>query len=314
MPVVSVVIPTFGRPALLKRAVDSVLAQTMADLEVIVVIDGQDPQTVAYLQSVADPRLRYIAHESQRGAGQTRDTGADAGTGQWIAFLDDDDEWLPRKLEAQLAIAPEDRRAVIMTLSHVVTPEGEFIRPTNPYENSQPVDEWLFDRGSWLKGGETFLQTSSIMMPKFMFDTLHYRDTKQHEEWELVIRAVKELGYELLTAREPLVVHYAGQPRPSLSKTYTWQKSLAWIDDMDPLVTPRAYAGFLLSHVGQNSANAGEYSAMGPLLRHAFRKGKPTRKQLFRFALCWVLPRGLRRKVRARLQGESAAAPATAVA
>ena len=292
---------------------DSVLVQTLSDLELIVVIDGDDPATVAYLQGVADPRLRYIAHESKRGAGQTRDTGADAGLGKWVSFLDDDDEWLPTKLEKQLALAPKDGRAVLMTLSHVVTPEGDFIRPLTPYDGRQPVDEWIFDRTSWFKGGMTFLQTSSITVPKMMFDTLHYRDTKQHEEWELVIRAVKQLGYSLLTANEPLVVHYAGQPRPSLSKTYTWEKSIAWIEEMKAFVTPRAYSGFLLSHVGQNSANVGEYSAILPLLRAAFAGGKPSPQQLFRFALCWIVPRGLRRNLRAKLQGERTAAPATAV-
>jgi glycosyltransferase involved in cell wall biosynthesis len=307
---VSVVIPTFGRPQLLKRAVDSVLAQTMADLECIVVIDGQDPATVEYLEGVGDPRLRHIAHAARRGAGQTRDTGADAAAGAWVAFLDDDDEWLPEKLERQLAVAPADARAVVMTLSHVVTPEGSFVRPLAPYDGARPVDEWLFDRTTWWKGGLTFLQTSSLMAPKAMFDTLHFRDTRQHEEWELVIRAVKEHGYRLLTAPEPLVIHYAGQQRPSLSKTYTWRASLEWADGMRALLTPRAYAGFLLAHVGQNSANVGEYSALLPLVRHAFAKGRPTGKQLLRFALGFAIPRGLRRRTRAALQGQRP--PATA--
>src|SRR4051812_33117937 len=60
MPVVSVVIPTFGRPDLVSRAVNSVLGQTMGDLELIVVVDGEDPATVAVLDSIAEPRLRRI--------------------------------------------------------------------------------------------------------------------------------------------------------------------------------------------------------------------------------------------------------------
>ena len=82
---------------------------------------------------------------------------------------------------------------------------------------------------------------------------------------------------------------------------------------MRPHVSKRAYAGFLLSHVGQNSANAGEYEAVLPLLRTAFANGSPSPQQLFRFALCWIIPRGLRRNLRAKLQGERDAAPATAV-
>lgn len=314
MPQVSVVIPTFGRPELLTRAVRSVLAQTMSDLEVIVVNDGVDPPTIAALEAIGDPRLRWIAHGQQRGAGQTRDTGADAALGEWVAFLDDDDEWLPEKLEKQLAVAPVGKPAVLMTLSHVVTPVGSFVRPGDPYRSEQPFDEWLFDRRSWWKGGETFLQTSSIMMPRVMFETLHFRDTKQHEEWELVIRAVKQLGYALITAPEPLVIHYVGQPRPSLSKTYTWKRSIEWIDGMSDLVTPRAYAGFCLTSVGQAAANSGDYSAFVPLLSAAFKHGRPTARQMNAYLFAWLLPMGFRRRLRARLQGSKDVAPTTAAA
>lgn len=304
MPQVSVVVPTFGRPELVTRAVGGVLAQTMGDLELIVVIDGDDPATVAALRSFDDARLRWISHTGKRGAGQARDTGADAARGQWVAFLDDDDEWLPEKLERQLAVAPADRRAVLMTLSRVATPYGDFVRPADPYRGDRPFDEWLFDRRTWFKGGQSFLQTSSLMMPRAMFDRLHFRDTRQHEEWELVIRAVKQLGYAVVTAPEPLVIHYVGEARPSLSKTYTWRRSIEWIDGLAGLVTPRARAGFLLTAIAQTAANSGDRSALLPLLREAFSGGRPTARQLFAFSLFWLLPEPTRRRARARLQGE----------
>lgn len=310
MPKVSVVIPTFGRPELLKRAIDSVLAQTMSDLEVIVVNDGDDPPTIAVLKSIADSRLRYIVHETNKGAGFARDTGADASLGEWVAFLDDDDEWLPEKLEKQLAAAPVNRPAILMTLSHVVTPEGTFVRPAKPYRGDRPIDEWIFDRTTWLKGGLNFLQTSSLMVPRQVFDKLHFRDT-MHEEWELVIRSVKQYGYALATAPEPLVIHYVGQPRPSLSKTQTWDRSIKWAASMIDLMTPRAYSGFLLTSVGQSAANRGQYAAFLPLLRLAFANGKPTAKQLFRYIMCWLIPRGLRKKARAQLQGSKQVASAS---
>jgi glycosyltransferase involved in cell wall biosynthesis len=304
MPRVSAVIPTFGRPELLKRAVDSVLAQTMAEVEVIVVIDGHDPETLAYLDAETDPRLRYIAHDSKRGAGQTRDTGADAARAHWVAFLDDDDEWLPEKLEHQLALAPADGRAVLMTRSRVVTPQGEFIRPLALYDGSLPVDEWLFDRTTWLSGGQSFVQTSSLMFPKAMFDTLRFRDTHQHEEWELVIRAVKQLGYPLLTAPGALVIHYAGQPRPRLSHSYTWKVSVEWARGLKDYFTPKGYSGFILSHVGQSAAKLGQYDALLPLVRESFRAGRPTLRQLFRYAVCWAVPVPVLLRLRAMVQGE----------
>ncbi len=305
-PRVSVVIPTFGRPELVTRAVDGVLAQTMSDLELLVVVDGDDPATTAALAARPDPRLRVIVNETKRGAGRTRDVGAKAGRGQWVAFLDDDDEWLPTKLERQLAAAPADGRAVVTTLSHVVSPTGRFVRPTHPFEPGQQVDEWLFDRRSWAKGGMSFLQTSSLMFPRVLFDTIGFEDTNQHEDWELVIRAVKTLGYALVTVPEPLTVHYWGEARPSLSQERSYAGSVAWLDKMGPLISPRAYSGFVLNGIGQHSANIGEYQAVLPLLRLAFRKGRPTGPQLFRFAMCWAMPLPLRNRIRHALQGAKA--------
>src|SRR5438445_11739690 len=100
---VSVVIPTLDRPRLLLRAIDSVLRQTHQDIEVIVVVDRPSGDIVSAIQSVNDPRLRLVVNSYSLTAGGARNTGADHATGEWIAFLDDDDAWLPEKLERQLA-------------------------------------------------------------------------------------------------------------------------------------------------------------------------------------------------------------------
>ncbi|ELZ10994.1 family 2 glycosyl transferase [Halovivax asiaticus JCM 14624] len=102
MPTVSVVIPTYNRAALLSRAIDSVLAQTADDFELLVVDDGSTDDTEAVVTGYRDDRVRYIAHDTNRGANQARNTGIDAADGDFVAFLDSDDEWRPRKLEAQL--------------------------------------------------------------------------------------------------------------------------------------------------------------------------------------------------------------------
>lgn len=302
MPLVSVVIPTFGRPDLVRRAVDTVLAQTMTDLEVIVVVDGDDPPTQAALGAISDPRLRVIVQPTKGGAARTRDAGALAATGDWVAFLDDDDEWLPEKLERQLAVAPSGP-VILMARSRVVTPTGTFVRPSDAYEGPEPIDEWLFDRRHWLKGGPGFLQTSSLMMPRALFDRLLFRDTRQHEEWELVIRACKELGYALVTAPEPSVIHYDGFAGASLSKSYTWRRSLEWANDMGSLLTRRAYAGFLLVTVARAlAAYGGDRAGFVALLRAAVRRGRPTARQMFAFAMLVGVPDGARRRLRARAE------------
>src|SRR5580704_9617287 len=102
-PLVSFIIPTFERPALVLQAVNSAVKQTINDLEIIVVIDGGDSATRAALESLSLPQLRVLPLKEQVGGSRARNEGVVIARGDWIAFLDDDDLWLPQKLERQLA-------------------------------------------------------------------------------------------------------------------------------------------------------------------------------------------------------------------
>lgn len=101
---VSVIIPTHNRADLVVRSIRSVLAQTYRNLECIVVDDASTDSTPDAVQAIQDPRLIYLRHEQSKHASATRNTGIAAATGEYIAFLDDDDEWLPEKLEKQVAL------------------------------------------------------------------------------------------------------------------------------------------------------------------------------------------------------------------
>ncbi len=100
MPHVSVIIPTYNRARYVTAAIDSVLAQTFTDYEIIVVDDGSTDNTKEVLQSYKD-KIHYI-YQPNKGVSAARNTGIKAAKGEWIAFLDSDDEWLPEKLEMQM--------------------------------------------------------------------------------------------------------------------------------------------------------------------------------------------------------------------
>jgi glycosyltransferase involved in cell wall biosynthesis len=148
---VSVIIPTLHRPTLVMRALASVFRQTWRELEVIVVVDGPDPDTIAVLQTIDDPRLRVIVNPCSLTAAGARNAGMDQAKGEWIAFLDDDDE-LPEKLAKQMAYAANCGPVLVTYLSRVVTPAASFIRPQVIYDNLHPIDEYLFDRRSPFAG------------------------------------------------------------------------------------------------------------------------------------------------------------------
>jgi glycosyltransferase involved in cell wall biosynthesis len=273
----------------------------MADFELIVVVDGRDPETEEALSGFDDPRLRVVVHPESVGPGEARNTGIEASLSRWIAFLDDDDQWAPQKLERQLAVVPAEP-AIVTCTSKVITPHGTYLWPGEIYNNAMPFDEYLFDRRTWFKGGQSFWQTSSLLIPREVFRTLRFTRDRQHEDWELVIRAVKVLGYRLLTAPEPLVMYFVRHDRPSLSNRSDWRVSLRWIDGLGELVTPRAYSGFCLTMIAPIAARQRAWSAMPMLLGRAFRRGRPNARQLVAFFAFFALRTRLRALIQARGQ------------
>ena len=100
-PAVSVIIPTYNRAAKAQKAIESVLAQTLSDLEVIVVDDGSADDTGNIIARTFGDRVRYY-YQGNQGASAARNKGITEARGEWIAFLDSDDEWERDKLEWQL--------------------------------------------------------------------------------------------------------------------------------------------------------------------------------------------------------------------
>lgn len=104
MSMVSVIIPTYNRAHLLGRAIKSGLDQTFQDFELIVVDDSSIDETEQLIKSFQDKRIIYVRHEINLGSNPARNTGLRHANGEYIAFLDSDDEWLPEKLKKQLEI------------------------------------------------------------------------------------------------------------------------------------------------------------------------------------------------------------------
>ena len=104
MPQVSVVIPTHNRAEFLRDAIASVLKQTFQDFEVIVVDDASSDNTRDVVGSFHDERIRYMRHENNKGGSAARNTGILNSKCEYLAFLDDDDEWLPEKLDRQMEL------------------------------------------------------------------------------------------------------------------------------------------------------------------------------------------------------------------
>ncbi len=298
---ISVIIPTTRRPVLVQRALRSVLCQTYRNLEVIVVVDGPNPETVSTLATVTDKRLKVIQVDAPSGAGAARNRGAAVASGEWFAFLDDDDEWLPEKLERQLAAANSPGGwSLISCRCRVCTPEGIYNWPRKIYDSSIPVDEYLFDRRTLFRGDTTFA-TASIFVSRKMFEQTGFGTTRQNEDTMLLLRVTKEAGGKALMLQDTLVVLYQEEEgdRESLGSSYSWREMLKWLDEAGHLITKRAYSGFCLIYLGSQAARLHEYRAFFTLLMRSFTRGRPRLMHVVTFLLFWIIPIGARRRARA---------------
>lgn len=120
MELISVVIITYKRPInILSRAVESVLKQTYSNLELIIVNDAPGEtklrkEIFEYLFKINDSRIKYIVHEKNKGANAARNTGLNNALGKYIAYLDDDDEWLPEKLLVQIKEFEKNKKLALV--------------------------------------------------------------------------------------------------------------------------------------------------------------------------------------------------------
>lgn len=312
-PIVSIVIPTRDRPELVRRAIGSALEQTFTASEVIVVIDGPDDVTMQVLSAIKDPRLRIKALPSSLGGAAARNVGVVAAKGRWIAFLDDDDEWLPTKLDTQLR-----------TAQHSVFPDPvvscRLLKRSEAYESLLPrrfpipgesMSEYLFRR-TRLFGGEGLVQTSTILTTKALMKQVPFRaGTKRHQdlEWLLQIGMRKGTMVEFVPETEPLVIWYKEAQRTSVSSGKDWRYSLSWIQQNRHLVTSRAYGSFLLTWVSASAIQQGERSAFWPLLRDAFSHGSPSALDVFVFIGIWLIPPKIRECIAFRCSGKCSLNP-----
>ena len=210
-PLVSVIIPTHNRAALLPRAIRSVLGQTYQHLECIVVDDASSDDTSEVVRQFDDDRLVYLRHQANRGGSASRNTGIAAAQGSLIAFLDDDDEWLPRKLEEQVALmesAPLDV-GVVHCLHYTVTEER------NPAQNGG-APAFTGEVYSRLLQGECPSSTSLCLVRRQCFEVCGGFDETlpSFQDYDLWLRVSQ--SYCFACVEQPLaILHRHGGSRIS---------------------------------------------------------------------------------------------------
>ncbi len=302
-PRVTAVIPTRGRADLVVRAARSALGQTLRGLEVVVVLDGPDPAAAEAIASIGDSRLRAVTLRDGAGPAAARNAGVRAAAAPWVAFLDDDDEWLAGKLEAQLAAAARAGVPRPIVAARVLARDGDADRvwPRRLPGPEETLPDYVLAR-SGLFWGETLVHTSTILAPRHLLIEVPFREGP-HEDLDWLARAAGRSGVALVfvPGDEPLAIWNVDESHPRRSAAIDWRASLAWIRSVRPLVSRRAYAGFVLGLVMPAAARQRCGTALPLLLVEAFRHGRPRAADLVPALGSWIVPVGARRRLGDRL-------------
>lgn len=208
MPAVSVIIPVYNDADGLRRALASVREQSMGDFEIIVIDDGSTDDLNAVLVAAQDDRLRLLQHDTNRGAAAARNTGIRAASGEFIAFLDSDDEWLSEKLALQLAY-------MCSSADRLCSYTGYY---RHRYWDQQSVTHFGHSSGNWYRRmhwGCDLSPGSTLMVRRAAFDEVGQFDEelKRLEDWDWLLRFTAR--HDVGAVEKPLAIVHSRRPPES---------------------------------------------------------------------------------------------------
>lgn len=198
---VSVVIPTFNRALWLRECLDSVVHQTLPPREIIVVDDGSDDETERVCRRVLSEVI-YL-YQERRGVSAARNRGINAARSDWIAFLDSDDLWLPKKLMLQIDYLGRNPEVKVLQTEEIWLKNG---RRVNPRRIHKKPSGWVFEKMIPL----CLVSPSAVMIHRSVFDHVGLFDETLPacEDYDLWLRIA--LYYPIITLAEPLTIKRGG--------------------------------------------------------------------------------------------------------
>ncbi len=262
-PAVSVVISTFRRPHFLNQALDSVYAQTFTDFEVIVADDGSGEDYTSQYNLRPDTIL-VCNPRPGCGSAITRNLGTRVARGQYIAYLDDDDIWLPEKLERQIAIL-ESNPDYGLTYCHYVLVDSE-LRHLDSQPEQKSVPAYCV---CWMLRGNLIKSPSCVLIRREVLDECGLFDERLlvSEDWEFFARI--SYRHQFYADPRPMVLyrtHGAQKTAKSVTRRRLGQVRVVeamqeWVESDIPKVLPllRRSLAFRLQRVARWQARDGDY-------------------------------------------------------
>ena len=228
---VSVIVPTYNRASMIKRAVESIIKQDYTHLEIIVVDDASSDNTENVIKSIQDPRIVYIKRSENKGAGSARNTAIEKARGEYLAFLDSDDEFMSGKLREEIGVFEEQsfRPGLVFSNYWEVGEKKKLNRPRRIPSGYVSVGE-IFP-------ASVYCPPSTWLIQRNLADKIGFFDKKlwTMEDIDYFARAVRECPAYFIN--KPLVTKYVHTCKkgsvPSHYAEQTGERILGkWVKEM----------------------------------------------------------------------------------
>jgi glycosyltransferase involved in cell wall biosynthesis len=258
----------------LSQAVESAVRQAGVDHEIIVVVDGTH-ELLERVREILPPSVIAITTGQSSNGNIARNLGVAHASGDYVAFLDDDDVWLEGKLQKQLAAAAGDNRWVSMCALETFGLQNGKRWPARAPRTSEQITDFLFLR-EHLRSRPRYLQVSTWLAPRDLFIEFPFDETLRiHQDFDWVIKAVIDHGVRIDFLDEVLSL-YRMNPANSVSANSKWSDSLTWATSNSRVFTPKARADFVLLISQAFAIRDNNYRASLGTIVLAFKIGTPS--------------------------------------
>ncbi len=301
-PLISVVIPTRNRPGFVLRAIESARRQTYRPIQIVVVVDGPDDESVKALRSVQDEHLKIVALQENVGGSEARNTGVRESGGEWIALLDDDDEWMPEKLEKQMALLQGLPNKHAFAACRFVERSNDEVRtyPSRIPESGESIDNYMC-RPRGLRTGGELLQTSTLLAPRaLLMEVPFVRGLKRGQEFVWMVEANTRGGAGFHVVPEVLSFFNATgfSDAVRISAKPNWRSFYTCLQSIKHLFDRRAYAYCIATRVLTDAIACNEpWQVKFGLLKDCAFNGGLSPHCIAIFLYIWMIPPATRRRL-----------------
>jgi len=296
MPRFSIIIPTYNRADSIENTLQSCFQQTFSDFEVVVVDDGSTDNSLEILQAINDKRLQVISQQNA-GPAAARNTGMDAASGDYLAFLDSDDVWYPDFLQCSDRMLSDEAEQILYGQIIVDRGVGRYwVKPDRVIAEGESIYDYLYIDGH-------FIQTSTIVMPTLLRQSVRWDESVTFGDNDQFAIDLWQTGTPFAMLPKPLTL-YADVISPTAlsqlpifaGKSAAYTNFFQWMATQKSRMSEAAWAGYQARFESVAHARRAPLKTLS-LLWRAHRAGAMSIKGMLRQALQCFMPRFYRRLV-----------------